>query len=267
MNLKFNYILVMKKFKNTSSMIAVALSLAVSAFAQVNSDNKFSESLDVPKNIENYNEFQIEKWGPVTYRGEGKCDILDLYQKNVKEGLGYSTIVDYHSKQAELNGKFSCVSWGLGLTFKVEQDTSVNSEDYELTGNLRNSFSARGKNAVKKFFVSDSTYLELESVSPVSLRLKGKCYAADFLATAINESSGYHGIVDLKANEIREFGEEICTFWGLAARYKRREVVEKVVTEKRIIEVIKLPPPKPDTVYVPEKTKEKGCCIICNCDR
>ena len=59
----------------------------------------FSDSLSTPKNFENYNEFQINKWGPVTYSGEGKCDVLDLYQRSVSQGLGYSTIVDYHYKQ------------------------------------------------------------------------------------------------------------------------------------------------------------------------
>ena len=119
-----------KIFKQT---IIIALAMVSSTFAQVKPIEQLSDSLNVPKNFENYNGFQIESWGPVTYKGEGKCDVLDLYQSNVTQGLGYSTIVDYHYKQVKHLEKYTCESWGLGLSFKVIPDTNAYSRKYNLS--------------------------------------------------------------------------------------------------------------------------------------
>lgn len=129
--------------------------MAATAFAQSAPVEQARDSLPVPKNLENYNEFQVVKWGPVTYKGEGRCDILDLYQKNVADGLGYSTVVDYHSKEIKLKDKYSCESWGLGLAFSVVPDSNVNSENYGLRNNRATLFSARGKDQIKKLFAGD----------------------------------------------------------------------------------------------------------------
>lgn len=242
-----------------------ALSVAVQAQGE-----RTVDSLSIPKNFENFNEFQIDRWGPVSYAGEGKCDILDLYQKNVAERLGYSTVVDYRSKQIKSNGKYFCVSWGLGLSFRVVADSNEFSENFGLAGNDRSAFSARSKNVIKKAFASDTSFFEVESITPVSYRTEGKCYVVDFLFNRANEASGFHGIIDMKASVSVVGGREVCTFWGLGVRYKRRDVVERVITKKRVIELIKVPPPKPDTVFVPvKKPAEKApsrCCLICSCD-
>ena len=246
----------------------VALILAASAFAEAKPTEQFSDSLKIPKNIENYNEFQIDKWGPVTYSGEGKCDILDLYQSNVSQGLGYSTIVDYHYKQTKTDTAFICESWGLGLSFKVTPDTSKYSEVFGLPSNKSTPFSARSNYAIKKLFNSDSAFLEVESITPATYQIEGDCHKVDFLLNIANEQSGYHGIIDIKYDASLIEGKNVCTFWGLAVKYKHREVIEKTVTKKRVIEVIKIPPPKPDTVFVPTPAKStaKPCCITCCCD-
>ena len=242
------------------------------ALAQAKFSEQVYNSLDVPKDFENYNEFQIEKWGPVTYNGEGKCDILDLYQKSVIQGLGYSTIVDFHYKQTKNNNLYSCESWGLGLSFKVVPDSNKNSENYALPSNKRIKFSALTKDPIKKLFESDSAFLELKSITPVTYQTLGKCHKVDFLFNMANEQSGFHGIIDMKANESITGSDTVCTFWGLAVKYKHRDVIEKVTTKKRIVEIIKIPPPKPDTVFVPAPTQApakpatKNCCTICCCD-
>lgn len=255
-------------FKQISML---ALAVAVSAFAQARPAEQVFDSLGVTKTMENYNEFQIEKWGPVTYKGEGKCDILDLYQKSVSQGMGYSTVVDYYSKETKTNGVYSCESWGLGLSFKVLPDQNPESENYGLTNEGRRSaFAARTKSAVKKFFEGDSAYLEVESVTPVSFQTEGKCHVVDFLYNRINEESGFHGLIDVKANDVRIDDKDICTFWGLAVKYKRRAVVEKVTVKRRVVDVVRVPLPKPDTVYIPKPTNKpaspKGCCFVCNCE-
>lgn len=251
-------------------MAFLALAWTSSVFAQSAPIEQPKDSLPVPKNLENFNEFQVVKWGPVTYKGEGKCDILDLYQKNVTDGLGYSTVVDYHSKETKQRGKYTCESWGLGLAFSVVPDSNVNSENYGLRNNRATSFSARGKDPVKKFYAGDSTFLELESITPVTYRTEGHCYAVDFLVNMANETSGYHGIIDMKAGEFKDGDKDSCVFWGLAVKYKHRDVVEKVVTKKRIVEIIKVPAPKPDTIIVPvpvaKQPTSRGCCMACCCD-
>ena len=254
----------MNKYLNRIAFFAIAL--AVSVFAQEKPGVKVSDSLSIPKNVENYNNFQIEKWGPVTYSGDGKCDILNLYHKSVALGLGYSTIVDYHYKEVKFGNKFSCESWGLGIAFKVAPDTSRYSADYQLPPNRATAFSARTQDAVKKLFDSDSAFLEVESIMPVSFQTVGKCRVVDFLFSKANEQSGYHGIVDIKFDESLIQGQLVCTFWGLAVKYRFRSVIEKEVVKKRVIEVIKVPQPKPDTVYVPKPAeKPTGCCITINC--
>lgn len=246
----------------------LALALAASAFAEAKPTEQFSDSLKVPKNLENYNEFQIDKWGPVTYSGEGKCDVLDLYQSAVAQGLGYSTIVDYHYKQTKTDTAFVCESWGLGLSFKVTQDTSKYSEVFGLPANKSTPFSAQRTHAIRKLFNSDSAFLEVESITPVTFKNEGSCHKVDFLFNIANELSGFHGIVDIKADESLIDGKNTCTFWGLAVKYKHREVIEKVTVKKRVVEIVKIPPPKPDTVFVPTPAKPsaKPCCITCCCD-
>lgn len=242
--------------------------MAVSAFAQAKPNELFSDSLNTPKNFEDYNEFQIVKWGPVTFSGEGMCDVLDLYQRSVSQGLGYSTIVDYHYKQTKTDDAYTCESWGLGLAFKVIPDSSKFSENYVLPPNKRTAFSAQSENAIKKLFSSDSAFLEVESISPVTYQAAGECHKVDFLFNAANEQSGFHGIIDIKYDESLIDGKNICTFWGLAVKYKRRDVIEKVTTKKRVIEIVKIPSPKPDTVFVPTpaKTETKNCCLTCCCN-
>ncbi len=248
--------------------IVFTLALALAAFARPT--EKLSDSLSTPKNLENYNEFQVEKWGPVTYSGAGKCDILDLYQKSVLQGLGYSTVVDYHYKQIKDDDKYTCESWGLGLGFKVVQDTNKYSENYQLPANTLTQFSAQTQDAVKKYFSSDSAFLEVERIVPVTHQAPGKCYEVDFLFSKADEQSGFHGIVDIKFDESMIGGEPVCTFWGLAVKYKKRSVIEKVVTKKRVIEVIKVPKPKPDTIRVPVPSpsapQKNNCCMICSCN-
>ena len=255
----------MNKYLNRIAFFAIAL--AVSVFAQEKPGVKVSDSLSMPKNVENYNNFQIEKWGPVTYSGDGKCDILNLYHKSVALGLGYSTIVDYHYKQTKKNDAYSCESWGLGLSFKVNPDTSKNSENYALPPNKSTPFSAQNSHAIKKLFNSDSAFLEVESIKPVSFQDSGNCHTVDFLYNMANEQSGFHGIIDIKSDEAMLDGKLICTFWGLGVKYKRRDVIEKEIVKKRVVEVVKTPPPKPDTVYVPKPAEPtKKCCIPCCCD-
>lgn len=253
-----------KIFKQT---IIIALAMVSSTFAQVKPIEQLSDSLNVPKNFENYNGFQIESWGPVTYKGEGKCDVLDLYQSNVTQGLGYSTIVDYHYKQVKHLEKYTCESWGLGLSFKVIPDTNAYSRKYNLSPNKPTAFSARREDAIKKLFSSDSAFLEVESIKPVSFQDSGNCHTVDFLYNMANEQSGFHGIIDIKSDEAMLDGKLICTFWGLGVKYKRRDVIEKEIVKKRVVEVVKTPPPKPDTVYVPKPAEPtKKCCIPCCCD-
>jgi len=262
------YIFTMTKFYAKQTTI-LTLALAISAFAQAKPNEQFSDSLSTPKNFENYNEFQINKWGPVTYSGEGKCDVLDLYQRSVSQGLGYSTIVDYHYKQIKNEDSYSCESWGLGLSFKVVPDSNKYSENYELPGNKRTPFSARGKDAIKKLFNSDSAFLEVESITPVTYLADGECHKVDFLFNAANEQSGFHGIIDIKSDESVIEGKNICTFWGLAVKYKLRDVIEKVTVKKRITEIVKVPPLKPDTVFVPKPAPApaaKKCCLTCCCE-
>lgn len=262
--------------KKIERITILALALAVSAIAQSKRDTFFSDSLNIPRNLENFNIFQVDKWGPVTYSGEGKCDILDLYQRNVEQGLGYSTVVDYHYKQTKNGSSYTCISWGLGLSFKVVPDTSKYSQDHELPPNIPTAFSAKSQDEIAKLFESDSAFLEIESIKPVTYQAPGECHTIDFLFNMANEKSGFHGIVDIKHNELFSLtdGEKNCTFWGLAVKYKRRNVIEKVVTKKRIVEVIEIPPPKPDTVFVPVPTpvfpdlvpaepKSSGCCVSC----
>ena len=243
----------------------VALALAASAFAEAKPTEQFSDSLKVPKAVENYNEFKIDKWGPVTYSGEGKCDILDLYHSSISQGLGYSTIVDYHYKQTKKNDAYSCESWGLGLSFKVNPDTSKNSENYALPPNKSTPFSAQNSHAIKKLFNSDSAFLEVESITPVTFPTEGDCHKVDFLLNIANEQTGYHGIIDMKYDPSLIDGKNVCTFWGLAVKYKHREVIEKTVTKRRTIEIIKVPLPKPDTVLVPAPA-QNCCCVTCCCD-
>ena len=253
-------------FKQISIFV---LALAMSAFAQANFSEQVSDSLEIPKDFENYDEFQIEKWGPVTYSGDGKCDVLDLYQKNVVQGLGYSTIVDVHYKQTKTSDSYTCESWGLGLSFKVILDTNKYSDVYALSPDKRTKFSALAKDPIKKLFDSDSAFLEVKSVSPVTYQTLGKCHKVDFLIKMANEQSGFHGIIDMKAHESVTGSDTVCTFWGLGVKYKHRDVVEKVVTKRRVVEVIKIPPPKPDTVLVPTpvpaRPATKNCCITCCC--
>ena len=255
----------MKK-KNRKRTIILALALATSAIAQGKPYEILSDSLHTPKNFENYNNFQIDKWGPVTYSGEGKCDILDLYQSSVAQGLGYSTVVDYKYKQTKYYDKFTCESWGLGLSFKVIPDSNANSKDYNLPPNRPSAFSARSQDAIKKLFQSDSAFLEVESITPATYQASGECHEIDFLYNIANEHSGFHGIIDIKSDESIIAGKITCTYWGLAVKYKRRDVIEKEITKKRIVEVIKTPPPKPDTVLVPVPAEpQKTCCTTCCC--
>ena len=253
-----------KIFKQT---IIFALALATSVLAQGKSLEKFSDSLNVPKNFENFNSFQIDSWGPVTYSGDGKCDILDLYQSSVSQRLGYSTIVDYHYKQVKNIDKYTCESWGLGLSFKVTPDSIAYSRKYNLSPNRSTAFSAKSEDAIKKLFNSDSAFLEVESIKPVSFQDSGKCHTVDLLYNMANEQSGFHGIIDIKSDEAMLDGKLICTFWGLGVKYKRRDVIEKEIIKKRVVEVIKTPPPKPDTVFVPKTVEQptKKCCITCCC--
>lgn len=246
-----------------------ALAFVASALAQARPDVALKDSLLVPKNFENYNEFQIDKWGPVTYQGEGRCDILNLYQKSVSANLGYSTIVDYRAKEVKVKDKFSCVAWGLGVSFKVVEDSDSNSTNYGLSNNQRTVFSARGKDAVKKFFQSDSAFLEIDTITPISYKVESTCNVVDFLVYGANEENGFHGIIDIKANETKVDRKDFCTFWGLAVKYKQRDVVENIITKKRVVEIIKLPTPKPDTVYVPKEKPSTGgtCCFTCSCGR
>lgn len=251
---------------NFKQSIILALALALSVFAQGIPTEQISDSLPTPKSFENYNHFQIDTWGPVTYSGEGKCDILDLYQKNVSEGLGYSTIVDYHYKQTKYYNKYTCESWGLGLSFKVVPDSFAYSRNYRLEPNKPSAFSAKRQDAIKKLFSSDSAFLEVESITPTSYQTSGECHEVDFLFNNANEQSGFHGIIDIKSDEAIIGGKITCTFWGLAVKYKRRDVIEKEITKKRIIEEIKVPPPKPDTVFVPKSAEPaKKCCTTCCC--
>lgn len=244
----------------------VILVLALSAYAQTKAKFKVSDSLAVPKNFENYNEFQIEKWGPVTYSGTGKCDILDLYQRSVELGLGYSTVVDYHYKQTKVKDTYSCESWGLGLSFKVVVDSNKYSEVYALEGNIQTPFSSQKIDPVKKFFESEAAFLEVKSITPITFQTVGDCHKVDFLFNKANETSGFHGIIDIKSDESMVEGESVCTFWGLGVEYKRREIVEKVVTKKRVVEIIKTPPVR-DTVFVPQPVKPaENCCLPCCCN-
>lgn len=89
------------------------------------------------------------------------------------------------------------------LAFSVVPDSNVNSENYGLRNNRATSFSARGKDPVKKFYAGDSTFLELESITPVTYRTEGHCYAVDFLVNMANETSGYHGIIDILLKSLR----------------------------------------------------------------
>lgn len=241
-------IMTIKVYKQITLLV---LALSAFVFAQTRLIEQVSDSLDIPKVFENYNNFQVEKWGPITYSGDGKCDILDLYQKNVLQGLGYSTIVDVHYKQTKNDSLYTCESWGLGLSFKVTPDTNKYSENFALSPNTRTNFSAQSKDQIRKLFESDSAFFEIKSVTPVSYQTLGKCHKVDFLFNMANEQSGFHGIIDMKATEAVTGTDTVCAFWGLAVKYKLREVVEKVITKKRIIEVVKVPPPKPDTVFVP----------------
>ena len=254
----------------TRQLTVLAISLAGSVFAQGNPDVQFHDSLSTPKNIENYNNFQVDKWGPVTYSGDEKCDIVDLYQRSVAQGLSYSTIVDYHFKQTKEIDKYTCKSWGLGISFKVLPDSSKYSQDHGLEPNAPKAFSAQSLDAVKKLFSSDSAFLEVESIKPVSFQTTGECHIIDFLYNTVNEQSGFHGIVDIKFDESLVEGENTCTFWGLAVKYKRRNVIEKTVTKKRVIEVIEIPPPPPDTVLVPvpaePEPQKNNCCFACCCN-
>lgn len=251
---------------NVKQITILALALAVSAFAQAKPSEQYSDSLNTSKNFENYNEFQVEKWGPVTYSGEGKCDILDLYQRSVGQGLSYSTIVDYYYKQTKFEDKYTCESWGLGLSFKAVQDSNKYSENYGLPANKHTPFSARSQNAIRKLFNSDSAFLEVESITPVTFQKEGECHKVDFLFNIAHEQSGFHGIIDIKYDESLIEGKNICTFWGLAVKYKRRDIIEKVTVQKRVTEIVKVPPLKPDTVFVPTPAPAKKCCLTCCCE-
>ncbi|MDD7498986.1 hypothetical protein [Fibrobacter sp.] len=248
-------------------ILATSLALVSSGFAQANLAGHQLDIPNVPKNFENFDNFQINSWGPVTYSGDGKCDILDLYQSSVTQNLGYSTIVDYHFKQIKYPDKYTCESWGLGLSFKVIPDSNIYSRKYNLSPNSPTAFSAKREDAIKKLFFSDSAFLEVESLKPVSFQDSGKCHTVDFLYNMANEQSGFHGIIDIKSDEAMLDGKLTCTFWGLGVKYKHRDIIEKEIVKKRVVEVIKAPLPKPDTVFVPKLVEEpsKKCCITCCC--
>ena len=260
------------KIKHLKQITLFAIALATSAFAQGKAIEHQADSLVSPKTFENFNKFQIEKWGPITYSGAGKCDILDLYQKNVARGQGYSTVVDYHYKQTKHNYDYTCEAWGLGLAFKVTPDTNIYSQNLMLPDNRSSAFSARSQDIIRKLFHSDSAFLEVESIMPVTYQSIGECHTIDFLFNIANEQSNFHGIIDIKYDESIIAGERVCTFWGLGVRYKRRDVIEKEIVKKRIVEVIKAPPPKPDTIFVPIPSPtapipapKKTCCNTCCC--
>lgn len=252
----------------------LTLALAVFAIAQVAPTKHTPDSLNVIKELKNYNDVQLDKWGPITYSGVGKCDILDLYQKNTSQNLGFSTIVDYHYKQTKINKKYHCKSWGLGLSFKINsnsQSHSIEDKEDEISHNIpskEEKFSATQIDAIQKSFTSKAAYLGVESITPITFKLKDDCNVVDFLFEKANEKSGFHGIIDIKYAESEENYETVCSFWGLAVKYKQRTVVEKNVVKKRPPQ--KIAPPvlniTPEIKSAPaKKTKNNcGCCCCCN---
>ena len=153
------------------------------------------------------------------------------------------------------------------MSFKVIPDSNIYSRKYNLSPNSPTAFSAKREDAIKKLFFSDSAFLEVESLKPVSFQDSGKCHTVDFLYNMANEQSGFHGIIDIKSDEAMLDGKLTCTFWGLGVKYKHRDIIEKEIVKKRVVEVIKAPLPKPDTVFVPKLVEEpsKKCCITCCC--
>ena len=258
------------KNRRLKQILLFTLALAVSSFAQETARVKVSDSLGITKKFENLNLFQLDKWGPVTYEGKGKCDILDLYHESASQNLGYAAIVDYHYKQTKKNGKYSCKSWGLGLAYKVIPDVDKYSKDYDLGPGKKTKFSAQRIDQINKAFSLDSSFLEIESITPVTYKTTGKCYTYDFLSKVAHEKSGYHGIIDIKYHESTYGDDEKCTFWGLAVKYKRRSVVEKVV-EKRSEPKVEAPS-ESDPLLVPipiprqnKPASTKNCCMPCCC--